>query len=78
MMPLDSTCNYRTIKLYLTQHQQVCKEIWDFQVACTGDVTQCLSLASTLCVLIQILICKVFWVGFHICNKISNKFHEGS
>jgi hypothetical protein len=31
----------------------------------------------TLCVLIQILICKVFWVGFHIYNYISNKFYEG-
>jgi hypothetical protein len=39
-----------------------------FKLHAPGDVTQCLSWALTLCVLIQILIYKVFWVGFHIYN----------
>jgi predicted amidohydrolase len=36
MMSPDSTWNYKNITLYLTQNQQVCKELWDFQAACTG------------------------------------------
>jgi hypothetical protein len=48
-----------------------------FKLHAPGDVTQYLSWALTLCVLIQILICKVFWVGFHIYNYILNKFMKG-
>jgi hypothetical protein len=63
----NSNCNYK----------KVCKEFGTFKLHATGDVTQCLSLGLTLFVLICILICKAFWVGFHIYNYICNKFYEG-
>jgi hypothetical protein len=77
MMSPDSTWNYKNITLYLTQNQQVCKELWDFQAACTGWRYTISFLGLNFVCTDPNFDCKVFWVGFHIYNYILNNFMKG-
>jgi hypothetical protein len=73
MMSPDSNVITRQSHFISLKTNKCARSYGTFKLHAPGDVTQYLSWGLTLCVLIQILICKVFWVGFHIYNYISNK-----